>query len=261
MHPRSRRPTILATAALALTFAACSSSTSPKSPSPQSLATHYDSIYSALVAAGTSADSEVATLVAIATVLPPAYGSPQSTFTVTTASGTATWKGYTLETAAANADSSFLTVAFSDNNLSQVIFAESDYDAAGPVAGGAVALVGLSLSTGGDDSTFTGSATVASVGHACPALQSGLASAPVLASLTDQVTACAHATFNVSFSATFFASENLGALSSISISNATFDGVQLSGALIGPSHVAPGPSRLAALMLRLRNLRAAHAVR
>ena len=249
--PLLSRRFVVTTVGLSVVLAACSSSTSPNSSSPHSLATHYDSIYSALVAAGTSEDSDIAALVAIAIIIPPAYGSPQSLFTVTTGSGTATWKGYTLETAAANSDSSFLTAAFSDNNLSQVIFAESDYDASGPVAGGAVAL--LDLSTGGNDSTFTGSAVVASIDKTCPALQSGLASAPFLASLTDQVTACAQATFNVSFNATFFASDNLGPLSTISVSNATFGGVQLSGSLIGPTHVAPGPSRLAALMLRLHD--------
>src|ERR1700722_15068992 len=128
MHPRSRWSTVLATAGLGAP-AACSSSTSPKPPTPHALASHFDSIYSSLVARGDDQDSLIGDIVAIAAVAPPAYGSPQASFTVTTGSGTATWHGYTIElaTTGAGGDSTFATLAFSDNNLSQLIFAEITY--------------------------------------------------------------------------------------------------------------------------------------
>jgi hypothetical protein len=258
MPLRSRRSTVLVTAGVALTLAACSSSTTPKPPTPQQLASHFDSIYSALNAAQTGEDSTIAEIIALTAVAPPAYGSAQSSFTVTTGSGAATWKGYTLELASTGdgGDSSFITAAFSDNNLSQLVFAENDYNACGPEGGSAIALVGLSK--GSDDLTYTGSAGLASVGNSCPALQSGLASGPLIADFSNGAS-CEQATFNVSIAATF--PDSLGALSTVSISNATFDGVRLSGTEVGTIHVAPVPSRVAALGLRLRALHMARTAR
>jgi hypothetical protein len=257
MPLRSRRSTVLVTAGVVLTLAACSSSTTPKPPTPQALASHFDSIYSALNAAQTSEDSTIAEILALTAVTPPAYGSAQSSFTVTTGSGAATWKGYTLELASTgDGDSSFITAAFSDNNLSQLVFAENDYNACGPEGGSAIALVGLTK--GADDLTYTGSAGLASVGNSCPALQSGLASGPLIAEFSNGAS-CEQATFNISIAATF--PDSLGPLSTVTISNATFDGVRLSGTAVGPIHVAPVPSRVAALGLRLRALHMARTAR
>ena len=262
MQPRSRLSTVLAATGLTLALAACSSSTSPKPPTPHALASHFDSIASSLLAQGTDEDSMIGEIVAIAAVAPPAYGSPQASFTVTTGSGTATWHGYTIElaTTGSSGDSTFATLAFSDNNLSQLIFAVSSYNACGPEGGMAIALAGLNTSTGGDDSTFTGSAGLVSQGNACPALQSGLATAFIIDEVTEEASACAQATFNVTFNATFPTSANLGPLSTISVSNVTFDGIRFS-APEGPSHVAPIPSRVAALAQRLRNMRLVHTTR
>jgi hypothetical protein len=258
MPSRSRLYTVLATAGLGA-LAACSSSSGPKAPTPQALATHFDSIYSALLSQGTDLDSMIGELVAITAVTPPAYGSQQGSFSVTTGSGAATWKGYTIELASTgnDGDSEFVSVAFSDNNLSQLVFATADYDNGGFEGGEAVALI--NLATLGTSISYTGSAGVASVGNTCPTLQSGLASEPVIAQFTQGATGCEQAKFNIAIAATF--PDSLGALSSVSISNATFDGIRFSAPESGPSHVAPIPSRIAALGLRLRNFRSAHTVR
>ena len=259
MQPRSRLYTVLATAGLTVALAACSSSSGPKAPTPQALASHFDSIYSALLDRGTDEDSMIGEIVAITTVTPTGYGSQQGSFSVTTGSGTATWKGYTIELASTgnDGDSEFVSVAFSDNNLSQLVFATADYDNGGYEGGDALAL--LNLTTGGNDVTYTGSAGVTSVGNTCPTFQSGLASAPIIAEFTSGATGCVQAAFNIGIAATF--PDSLGALSTVSISNATFDGIRFSAPESGPSHVARIPSRIAALGLRLRNLRSAHTAR
>ena len=254
--PLPNRRSVVTTVSLSVVLAACSSSTtSPKGPSPQALATHFDSIYSALLAAGTEQDSTTADIIGVATVAPPAYGSPQASFTVNTGAGIATWKGYTIEFAetSANGDSEFATVAFSDNNLSQLIFVTADYDQNGYKGGDALAL--LNLTTRGDVITLRNSASLASTGSECPALQPGLASAAVIDTLVGTAD-CEHATFAISINASF---TNIGALTLVSMSNATFDGVRFSEG--AASRVAPIPSRIAALGLRLRNFRSAHTAR
>jgi hypothetical protein len=259
MQLRSRPYAVVATAALTaaltLVLAACSSSsTGPTTPTPQQIATHFDSMYSALLAQGTPMDSEIADLLAIAGELPPAYGAPQGSTIVTTASGTQAWNGFTFEVAntGVDGDSSFVTFLYKDLSLSQAIVAETNYNVCGNTGGEAFAIT--NLTTGGGDSTYSGSATVASTGSAACTLQSGLAAGPAIVNQFGTY-ACQPATFQVSFQATFFGDENLGALSTVSVSNASFSGVRLYQAVTA-STVARIPSRLAAVGARLRALTA-----
>jgi hypothetical protein len=256
------RLSVVATVGLTMVLAACSSSTAPSAPpTPQALATHFDSIYSSLLAQGTEQDSEIADLVAVYVELSPAYGSQDATFNVTTASGTSKWLGYTFEgaTTGAGGDSIFYAVIFSDLNLSNVVVTEMEYNSSG-VQSGASALAIAGLANGGSSTSFSGSVGVASTGAAC-AVESGLAAGPVIAEFvgTDAAT-CTFATFGVSFQASFSPSDNLGALTSVTVSNATFNGLRFM-LPAGPSHVAPIPSRLAAAALRLRALTSAHKAR
>src|SRR3984957_20781421 len=71
MQPRSRLYTVLAATGITLALAACSSSTSPKPPTPHALASPFDSIYSSLVARGDAQESLIGEIVAIAAVAPP----------------------------------------------------------------------------------------------------------------------------------------------------------------------------------------------
>jgi hypothetical protein len=254
MQPVFRRYAVVATAALTLVLAACSSSntTGPKTPTPQALATHFDSLYSAYLAAGTSNDTGIGRYIAEFFEVPPAYGASLSPFTVTTASGTQTWQGFTYEYAStgASGDSTFLTVAFSDLNLSHFVVVETNYNSSGYTGGNAFAIV--NWTHGGPDSTFSGSASLLSTGATC-SLQTGLAAGIFITNGVGASTACELAKFQVSFQATFAAGDSLGTLSSMSISNDTFNGVRLSNP-IAVSHVAPIPSKLAAFGLSLSDL-------
>jgi hypothetical protein len=254
MRPVSRRYAVVATAALTLVLAACGSSntTGPKTPTPQALATHFDSIYSAYLATGTSNDTALGRYIAEFFEVPPAYGASLSSFTVTTASGTQTWQGFTYEYAStgSSGDSTFLTVAFSDLNLSHFVVTTMNYNSGGFSDGNVFAVV--NWTHGGFDSTFSGAASLLSTGATC-SLQTGLAAGSYITSGVGASTACELAKFQVSFQATFAAGDSLGALSSMSISSDTFNGVRLSNPIV-VSHVAPIPSKFAALGLRLSEL-------
>ncbi|HWZ60351.1 MAG TPA: hypothetical protein VNW46_15335 [Gemmatimonadaceae bacterium] len=255
MQPGSRRYAVVATAALTLVLSACGSSntTGPKTPTPQALATHFDSLYSAYLAAGTSNDTLIARYVAFFFETPPAYGAGLASFTVTTASGTQTWKGFTFEGAATSptSDSTFITVAFSDLNLTQFVVVEGQYNSSGLVSGSALAATGSFATGSGNDSTFTSSASVLSTGATC-SQQTGLAAGTTITQFVGYPS-CQLGSFQISFHVTFFASAGLGALSSIAISPTTFNGVRFYGPN-SPSHVAPIPSKLAAFGLSLSEL-------
>jgi hypothetical protein len=254
MPPHHRRTAILlATTALTLGAAACgSSNTGPKTPSAHSLAIHFDSIYSSLLAQGTSADSLIAEYVAIYGETGPAYGAPLASFAVTTTSGTSAWNGFTYEAAntGAGGDSIFYTVIFNNLNLAQVVIARMNYSTSGTFASGS-ALAVLGLTTGGGDSTFTGSASVLSTGSSC-SLQTGLQADSLLTVWTSGY-ACQSARFQISFQITFPTSANVGALSTVSITNAPFSGDRFYAAATG-NRPAPIPSRAAALTMRLSAL-------
>jgi hypothetical protein len=73
-----------------LSLAACSSSsTGPQAITPAQLAEHFDSIYSADLAAGTAVDSAAAAYIAGYIEVAPAFGGHEATFT---SSGTS-WMG------------------------------------------------------------------------------------------------------------------------------------------------------------------------
>jgi hypothetical protein len=253
MQPRFRRHAVVAAATLTLGLAACSSSntTGPSGPTAAQLATHFDSIYSALLAQGTSLDSEFAGFVAFGGEAPAAFGAQQASFTVTTQSGTQTWKGLTYEEAftGSGGDSSFITFLYSDLTLDELMIAETDYPTSGQPGGEGLVL--LNFQTGGFDSTYTGSASVTSTGTTACSLQTGLA-ADSLINVEFTGGSCQPATFQVSFQMTFPTADGAGTLSSVSVSNAAFDGVRLYQAAAA-SHVAHTPSRLAALGMALRD--------
>jgi hypothetical protein len=208
------------------------------------------------LAAGTHNDSSYAVAVVQYFEFAPAYGASLASFTVTTASGTQTWKGFTFEgattvTSGNKGDSVFYTVAFSDLNLTQFVIAQMLYDSTGLAGAAAIASTNFFASSG-IDTTFTGSASLLSTGATC-SQQAGLAAAAVLTTWAGTASNCQLGKFQVSFQATFPAHYGLGALSSISISNTTFNGVRVYQASTA-SHVAAIPSKLAALGMQLSRL-------
>jgi hypothetical protein len=230
VHVSHRQSAIALTAtALAVTLAACgSSSTAPNPNAPQSLAKHFDSIYAALEAKDTRGDSAVATYLADFIITPLAYGGQQANFTVTTDSGTQTWHGVVAEGAAVppNSDSIYYIGVYSDPALTHALIAEIVYSSTGALKeAGAVAINNLDTLTAGGDSTFTGSGTLLSTGSACPGKQTGLASDSAL-SLWVGTLSCRVASLQISFQATFYGAANLGAAQSVSLTTVTFNGNQ-----------------------------------
>jgi hypothetical protein len=264
VHSKSRYAIAVATTALAATLAACGSgSTSPNGPSPQSLAEHFDSIYSSLLAQGTAQDTLVALFVAAYVEVGPAYGAHEASFTATTANGTAGWNGFSFEEAvtAADGDSLFYTVAYDNLSLSNFLVTRVLYSNNGTNQGGQ-ALGVLNLSTYNVDSTFSGSSTINSTGNACT-LQTGLAADTIMtAVLTEQLGAgyaCQFASFTNNIDVVFPVNAGLGPLETVSITGATFNGVRFSGTGSGASHIVSAiPSRRAAVLQRLEAFWNAH---
>jgi len=242
----------VASTALVVGLAACGSSnspTGPTAPTPAQLASFFDSIYSADLAAGTAADSEAAVLVAELLELTPALGGHRTTISVTTGSGTQSWYGFEYGVND-GPDSEFVTIAYSDNNLTNVLLAEEAVDSS--TSHTEAAIYTDNFQTGVGDSVATVSGAVTSVGSSC-SLQSGLAADALITNYTEDVT-CQLASYNVSASVVFAASSNLGALQSISFSNVGFNGVMFTD--ISGQHATPGPTRVAGAIRRLMALQA-----
>jgi hypothetical protein len=245
------RVLILAAAGVA---AACSSSTAPSAPTAAQTAEHIDAIYSSLMAAGTSSDTEFAQLIAEYVESSPANGATQSTFNITTASGTQSWQGFSIESNDNN-DTIFATAVFpAGGNLTNMFISLAAYDASGP-EGTLAALVYDSAGTYEvQDAEAMLANAVTSVGAVC-SLQTGLAADSLIESFTQAATSCNLITATFSASASFTASSALPAgETSISISNVSLRGIQLGGILIEPDRAPRGPTIAAARIHALMNM-------
>jgi hypothetical protein len=249
MLTRCRQGAIVAATALTVGLAACSSSTAPAPETASQLAEHFDSIYASLIAGATGADSMAAFDLAILIEDSPAYGSLDAPFTITTTTGTQTWRGVTFEIAPSDGDSTFITAVYNNRNLGQVIYVEQDYanNVETEAFGGATTNLFQSIHA---DSVATGSASLVSTGAACTQ-QSGLQADAFFTSLFNGGV-CESAKFNISFSMTFPDSTAgaLGSLTAVSATNATFTGPRFS--VSDGQHVAPIPSRTAAMLMRVQ---------
>lgn len=243
----------LACSALLVGVAACggsSSPTGPTTPTPAQLAAYFDSIYSARLAKGTTADSTIAGRVRDLLEFPPAFGAVRSTLTLSTTGGAQTWYGFTY--GSLGADTEFVTVAYSDTSLSNVLLIYDEYDNSGQTI--YTPIYTRFLTDPSDSNTigaYTGttSATAGSFGPACTMVP-GLAAASTFQSF--DLSTCLSATFTVTLNATYVAA-TLGPLATISFSNAGFTG-PLSGATDAGQHVSAGPTRESAWLARVRAL-------
>jgi hypothetical protein len=246
MQTRRRQYAVVASVAVTLVLAACSSSTSPNQITPAQLAEHFDSIYAADLAAGTSADSNAARNVVDWFEPGPAYGGGEGSFTVTTASGTQSWKGVGY-VYIGTTDTEYVSGLYPNRDLQTAII--SLIEVSGGVTSGVAAISVDGLVSGPNDSTITGIAgSLLQTGASC-SLQSGLVAGSVLSDYVGSGVGCTSAKYEISFSAVFPAGAGLGALESVSVTNATINGPLFASTA---SRVVAIPSKGAALALRLK---------
>jgi hypothetical protein len=243
-----RRLSLVGAAAATVAVAACSSSSTAPSPiTPAQLAEHFDSLY---VAAVNDSNSAGEFIIPDFVEFGPAVGGNEVSATVTTASGAQTWHGVGFAGVITDdtvADTIFVVALYPNRDLQQVVFA--DFENSGGNIFGATANGFDTVWTNGTLNSASGS--IVSTGATC-SLQTGLAADPIMQEFAGEAFSCVSAKFNVSLSATFPGGDNLGALASVSISNVTFNGAELT--LSGASHVVAIPSRAAAALMQLKSV-------
>jgi hypothetical protein len=190
-----------------------------------SLARHFDSLYVTAKAQSASDTNYKFRAVALSDLeLPAAFGATATNITVTTASGTETWKGFVFEEVRTSGgtptDSGRLVLAYRDGDAHTLVVTVILKDGS---------LAGASLMTQDtvvlQASAKSGAVTLTSTGDACPAPPSGLTN-PVI-STANQAT-CLLATLGAAFDFDFPAKTGVdAALTHISFALTSFDGVRL----------------------------------
>jgi hypothetical protein len=254
MRTWSRQSGVVASAVLIVALAACgsgSTGTGPSAPpTAAQLAVDFDTIYSALNAAGATAyaasfpdtaqaDSEAAITIAQYAESGPANGGTETSFTATTTGGNATWDGVVqVSTVNSNVDTVYWVALYPHLNLDTMVIAGiemSNGSLVGNVAFGSTNQF-VSYVVG----TTAGSAEVTATGAAC-SLQGGLAAATVISDWVGTTsTTCTSATVMMSLSVTF-QDNGLGSVSVVMLSNQTFHGPLF--VPTGGSHVVGIPSK------------------
>jgi hypothetical protein len=216
---------VAALAILAVTAACGSDSTGPgDGQTPPSLAVHFDSLYAQAKAQSTSDTMYKFRSVALSDLeLPAAFGATPTNITVTTASGTETWKGFVFEEVLTNSgtptDSGRLVLAYRDADAHTLIV--TAFLANGTSAGATLVTNDTVVVKANANA---GSATLVSTAAACPAAPSGLTN-PVIAT-ANQAT-CLSATFTATLTLGFPATDGVdAALTQISFPTTTFSGVR-----------------------------------
>jgi hypothetical protein len=210
---------------IAVTAACGSDSTGPGDGGSQPiLAKHFDSLYVRAKAQSTSDTMFNFRSVALSDLeLPAAFGATPTSITITTASGTETWKGFVFEEVRTSSgtptDSGRLVLAYRDADAHTLIVTAF-------LANGTS--TGASLVTNDTvvvhASASSGSVTLVSTGAACPAPPAGLTN-PVIAT-ANQAT-CLSATFSATLTLGFPATTGVdAALTQISFPATTFSGVR-----------------------------------
>jgi hypothetical protein len=211
-----------AIAILTATAACGSDSTGPGGEDTPILARHFDSLYVQAKAQSQSDTMFNFRAVALSDLeLPAAFGAAPTTLTVTTASGTETWKGFAFEEVVTNngtpTDSGRLVLAYREadaHTLVVTVFLKN-----GTTTGAALVTNDTVVVHANSNA---GSSTLASTGAACPAVPSGLAN-PVIT--TAQQATCLSATFSAALTLGFPATAGVDpALTHISFPLTTFAG-------------------------------------
>jgi hypothetical protein len=149
-------------AAALITLAACADSTTPHGVSPAQLARHFDSL--SVTADSGQFGGAVRSQILGAVELAPALGASPVSVTVTTPSGTSAWQGFLYEFGPGSImgdppnDTGFSVVAYSDYNLTHVIWANVFYEG-NQVYQGVDMVAGDTVVQGGGSGTITAART------------------------------------------------------------------------------------------------------
>jgi hypothetical protein len=242
MQTWSRQCRVVGSAVVMVALGACgSASTGPAPTTPAQLAAAFD----ALFVADTASNPEAADIIAEYAELSPAYGGNEATFTVTTGSGTQTWRGVAYGAIGSAPDTAFFITLYPNRDLDQAVVVVFDG------AGGASAQTAATINqfvTVYDGTVSSASGHIVSSGAGC-SLETSLAAATLIADWVGDAGNCVLSTVQVSFAASFPDGDNLGALESVSVSNTTMTGPVFT--VGGGSHVVGIPSKAAALADRL----------
>jgi hypothetical protein len=231
MQTCCQRYAVLASVALVLGLAACSSSsTGPSGITPAQLAEHFDSIYAADLAAGTHADTIAAAYVAGYVEVAPAFGGTEASFS---SSGT-TWMSVGLMVADQELeDTVYLATVYPNRTLQTAVLVALEVS-----NGTVVDSVALGTTNGFqsyvEDSAMSGSASLASIGNTCTE-QSGLVAGAALTYFVGSGSTCAVAKWSESFVVAF---QEAAGISPVGASNL---------ALTGPFFTEDGESRVVAI--------------
>ena len=184
-----------------------------------------DSVYVARLAAGTAADSQVATLIADYLEVPAAFGAAPKSFTITTASGTETWQGFGAQTTMGagtsdpkDGDSTFYVLAYPDRSLTTFLIAAVAYDSTGVASTEAILVYDTDSVVYGTPVTVSGA--LHSTGAACGE-QSGLDADSAYTLLTTY--SCFSTTIIASASASFAGNGLDASLASLAFTSVTFN--------------------------------------
>jgi hypothetical protein len=225
MRLAPRLAVVAAFVILAVAAACGSDSTGPVDGStPPSLAIHFDTLYTQAKAQSTTDTMYKLRAVALSDLeLSAAFGATPTDLTVTTASGTETWKGFVYEEVRANGgtptDSGRFVLAYRDADAHTLVvtaFAANGSSTGASLVTNDTIVVHANANAG--------SATLVSTGAACPAAPSELAN-PVIAT-ANQAT-CLSATFSATLTVGFPATAGVdAALTHISFPATTFAGAR-----------------------------------
>lgn len=225
MHFAPRLAFVTGFVILAITAACGSDSTGPgDGGTTPSLARHLDSLYVQAKAQSTTDTMFRFRSVALSDLeLPTAFGATPTNISVTTASGSETWKGFVFEEVLTNGgtptDSGRLVLAYRDADAHTLIV--TAFLANGSSTGATLVTNDTVVVHANANA---GSATLVSTGDACPAAPSGLTN-PVIAT-ANQAT-CLSATFTATLTLGFPATAGVdAALTQISFPATTFSGVR-----------------------------------
>ena len=229
-------------AAVVLT-AACSDSSGPSAADQATaIAERFDSIYVDATARSDSGANAFEARAAIASLLevPPAFGALPSTITVTTASGTESWKGFEfVDLTPSGTDSAFVLLAYREAAAHTVLAVIFDGTGSPQFMG---LITGDTLSAPQPTDT-TGATTLVSVGAACRTPPSSLTNPEFDSPLASS---CSLAAFRTSLTLQFPSSPGFdAALASLTFAPTAINGIRVVDPLQG--------RRVNALLHALRN--------
>lgn len=223
----------LAVSLVVISFAAAcgSDSTGPKQPTASQVAMHFDSI--AIQAQAQSQTNEAysgRSLLATLIELPAALGATPASVSVTTASGSESWKAYELVAVPSTdaADSVFFLLMYRDADAHTAVLVT--FDSTGVGDGGGI-ITGDTISVNPTDAS--GSTTLSAVTSACTTPSAALLN-PQLSSLS--IGTCNLARFTTTLHLTLPTTTGLdAALTNVSFTGASVNGVRVIEGAAGAS--------------------------